>query len=237
MRILVTRPEPDGARFADILRQRNHQPVLAPVLTIQPLPDARWGEGPWAALLITSANAVRTLAGDPRLAGLLGLPVLAVGAGSAAAARAAGFVRVESADGDGGDLAALVATRYRGTSARLLYLAGENRARDLAGSLAGGGLTVETVAIYRAVPVETLPAPVREALKRGTLDGVAHFSRRSALAYLRCVSDMGEAGLRPLHFCISEPAAEPLRAAGARSIAVADRPDEAALLALTGLGA
>ena len=47
---------------------------------------------------------------------LLLLPVLTVGRSSAEAARAAGFVNVESADGDGEDLVRQVATRFAGVT-------------------------------------------------------------------------------------------------------------------------
>ena len=169
MRILVTRPEPDSARLAECLRGRGHEPVLAPVLAIEPLADAAIGPGPWAAILATSANALRAMAGHPRLGEFLALPLLAVGTGTAVAAREAGFIRVESADGDGGDLAALVAARFRGGGACLLYLAGEARARDLAGALAAEGLAVETVAVYRAVALERFPRWCRRPSPRERL--------------------------------------------------------------------
>ena len=66
------------------------------------------------AVLITSANGARAVAAHPRRGELTALPVLAVGQASAAAARAAGFADVTSADGDGGDLARLAATRFAG---------------------------------------------------------------------------------------------------------------------------
>lgn len=233
MRILVTRPEPDGARTAQALRERGHEVCLAPVLIVEPV-AARWGAGPWAGVLITSANAARAVASHPQAAGLLGLPVLAVGASSAIAARAAGFENVESAGGDGGDLAALAAARHGGAGARLLYLAGEDRARDLGGELSAMGMTVETVPVYRAVAADRFPPLVRAALEKGTIDGVTHFSRRSAAAYLRCVAELGRAGLAPAHFCLSEQAAGPLRDANAPKIFVAEWPDEAALVVLVG---
>ncbi len=110
MRILVTRPEPDNARTAAALRMRGHAPVLAPLLRIEPA-AADIGAGPFAAALITSANAVRALAVHPARARVLALPALAVGEATAAAARDAGFVSVEAADGDAASLVRLVRVR------------------------------------------------------------------------------------------------------------------------------
>jgi uroporphyrinogen-III synthase len=230
MRLLVTRPEPDGERTAAELRAAGHEVLLAPLLRIEPIVGADLGAGPWTAVLLTSANGARALAGHPRRTELTGLPVLAVGRSSADAARAAGFGNVESADGDGRDLARRAATRFAGSDKPVLYLAGEDRARDLAGEV--GGLTVRTVTVYRAAKAKSLPPEVRAAFEAGRIDGVLHFSRRSVENYLECARPMLEQALAPVHYCLSARAAEPLKAAGAAQIAIAPRPDEQALLAL-----
>jgi len=236
MRLLLTRPEPDNARTAALLRAGGHEVVLAPLLRIEAVRDADLGTPPsarsWAAILITSANGVRALAGHPRRSDLLALPVLAVGRGSADAARAAGFADVSSADGDADDLAELAARRFAGTRLPLLYLAGEDRSSDLGGALAARGLTVRTVAIYRAAKADRFPPAARAALEQGQIDGVLHFSRRSVESYLDCGRDIAGPALEPVHYCLSARAAEPLRLAGAARIFVAAHPDEASLLAL-----
>jgi uroporphyrinogen-III synthase len=95
---------------------------------------------------------------------------------------------------------------------------------------------VVAVTIYRAVKVERFPAALAVAVVQGALDGVLHFSRRSAEAYLACVRQAGASagGPKPLHFCLSRQVAEPLTAAGATATSVAPQPDEAALIGLIG---
>lgn len=228
MRILVTRPEPENERTAAALRARGHEVVLAPLLRIETVPGAEFGEPPWAGILITSANGARATANHPRRDELATLPVLAVGDSSAEAARAAGFADVTSAGGDARDLMRLAGKRFAGVSSPLLYLAGEDRS----GELAAPGLAVRTVVIYRAVKAAQFPAKVRVALCQGGIDGVLHFSRRSVESYVECARDTIEAVVRPRHYCLSARAAEPLRAVGARRIEVAAHPDETSLLAL-----
>ncbi len=235
MRILLTRPEADAARTAAALRDRGHEPIVAPLLTIEILPDAELGDGPWAAILVTSANAVRAIAGHPRRDRLRGLAVFAVGAHSAQDMRAAGFTDVTSADGNVTDLADLVAARMT-PPAPLLYLAGEERSGDLAGLLRARSFTVHTALVCRAVVAADLPRHAIAALAAG-IDGVFHFSRRSAEAYVNAArkADLSEAAMtKPAHFCLSARIAEPLMRAGAVDVRVAARPDEAALLALCG---
>ena len=62
MRILVTRPAADAERTAAALRARGHEAIVAPLLSVEFLSDAELGAGPWAAILVTSANAARAIA-------------------------------------------------------------------------------------------------------------------------------------------------------------------------------
>ena len=233
MRILLTRPENDAARTAAALRARGHDTIVAPLLTIEIVPDADLGTGPWAAILVTSANAVRAIVGHKRGDELRGLPVFTVGAHSAQDMRGAGFAEVTSADGTVEDLAKLAAARMP-PGARFLYLAGEERSGDLAGALRAQAFTVNTALVYRAVAAEQLPPHAIAALAVG-IDAVLHFSRRSAEAYVNAARHSGltEAAVtKPAHICLSERIAAPLSAAGAVRIRVAAQPDEAAMIAL-----
>jgi len=132
VRVLLTRPESDAQRTAAALRARGYDVIVAPLLHIEILSDAELGDGPWAAILVTSANAVRAIAAHRRRAEFCAVPVYAVGRRSAQAMREAGFADVASADGNVSDLANLVAARVK-PGAPLLYLAGEERSGDLAG--------------------------------------------------------------------------------------------------------
>ncbi len=166
-------------------------------------------------------------------AALVAFPLFTVGAHTAEVARDTGFATVTSADGGWPDLARLVAERLAGARQPLLYLAAEQRAGDLAGALAAHGLVVETVVVYRAVANPSLAPDLRAAFADG-LDGVLHYSRRSAQAFLTAARAAGliDAALALMHYCLSSEVAAPLRAAGAARVAVAPRPDEAALIEL-----
>jgi uroporphyrinogen-III synthase len=228
MRLLVTRPEPDASRTAEALRARGHTVLVAPLLAT--LSIAAEFAGPYDAVLITSANAARALSAHPRAREVRRLPCFAVGDRTAEAARMAGLVDTVSADGALPDLVDLVAGKFD-RSARLLYLAGEDRAGDLAADLARRGMTVDTAVVYQAVAAEKLPGHVVEALKQSGLDGVLHYSRRSAATLLRVAEATGalKALLDLAQYCLAEEVAAPLRKAGAARVSVAARPDEAAL--------
>jgi uroporphyrinogen-III synthase len=232
VRLLVTRPQPDGERTAAALRARGCVVVAAPLLRIEPILDAPIDSQPWGALLITSANAAAALALHERKHALLDIPVFTVGDRSAAAMRAAGFAKVVSAGGAVADLMRLVVEGLK-PQAPLLYLAGEDRADDVAGALGAKGFVVQTVVLYRAVVAARLPQQAHDAVAAG-IDGVLHFSRRSAEAYVNGARAAGVLphALAPVQFCLSEQIAAPLRRAGAATIRVAPRPNEAALIEL-----
>ena len=230
MRLAVTRPLADSDRTAGALRTRGHEVLVAPLMRLEPVTANLSGN--WAAVVITSANAPAAIASSAP-ASLLRLPLFAVGQRSAEAARAAGFANVTSTDGDVRDLVQSVAARSYAMP--VLYLAGEYRAADLIGALAARGVKVEMRVVYRAVTAP-FPPELVAALRSGALEAVLHFSRRSADNYLTGARDAGllEQALGLRHFCLSAQIAEPLVAAGAAKIAVAQRPDEAALLDLAG---
>jgi uroporphyrinogen-III synthase len=231
VRLLITRPDPDGERTASRLRVRGHEVLLTPLLAVEAVLDADLDRCQWSALALTSANAVRALAQHPARARCLTLPVFAVGRRTVEAARAAGFADVTSADGARSDLVHLIAARCS-DSARLLYLAGEDRAGDIGAELAAAGVALETVVIYRATKLTVFPLAAHAALEAGALEGVLHFSRRSSEAFLDCAAaaNLTGAAFRLVHFCLSQNVAEPLATAGATRIRVAKRPEEAALI-------
>ena len=236
MRLLVTRPQAEAERTAQALRRLGHKVVLAPMLQIEPV-QASLDAGRWSAIMMTSGNAARAIAQHSARTALAGLPVFAVGRQTAVAAREAGFADVVSAEGDAGDLAQLVRTRAS-KHGPLLYLAGSDISRDLAGELAKSGIAVETVVIYRAEAVGALPDDAREALASGALDGVLHYSRRSANIFLDCVAEprLRDAARPLIHYCLSRRVAEPLAGQGFADVRVASGPQEAAMLDLVARG-
>lgn len=225
MRIIVTRPQADGERTATVLEALGHEVLVAPLMRIEPVAVAL--AGTWSAIVITSANALQAAAAPE----LKSLPVFAIGSRTAEAARQAGFAVVSAANGDTKDLVRLIAARSAGAKAPLLYLAGEDRAGDLVAELATQGIRAQMKIVYRAV-AEPFPTVLAAALEAGDVDAVLHFSRRSAELFIQGAKASGVAGPAEdvRHLCLSAQVAEPL--AGASRIAVAPRPEEAALIAL-----
>ncbi|MHC2434185.1 uroporphyrinogen-III synthase [Bradyrhizobium sp. USDA 4451] len=233
MTILVTRPHPDSDATLAALRQRGFEAVAAPVLRFEPLPFHD-DEADYDAVVLTSANALRAL--DLAASRLLRLPLFAVGAHTADAARSTGFAKVIVAKGEAASLRDLVLARVKAgelaASAVLLYLAGADLSRDLAGELSEQGLSIVTHTTYRMAPVAAFPREVSDAFMANRITAVLHYSRRSAQAFLDAVRADGIeiSALALPQCCISAAVASVLHDAGATKVVVAARPDEAALL-------
>jgi uroporphyrinogen-III synthase len=234
--LLVTRPEPECERTAALLRRRGHEVLLMPLLRIEPIADAELGPGPWAAVVFTSANAVRAVAAHRRFSEFAGLPVYTVGRRTQAAAAAAGFTAIMSANGDVNALVRLITSKSPVANSPLLYCAGEHRAGDVAGALQLHDLRVETVLVYRAVMVPELTPDARAALAAGAIDAVLHYSARTAAAFVTAaaMAGIGDFAIQTRHLCLSAQVAAPLAAAGAKAIEIANEANEQALLALIG---
>jgi uroporphyrinogen-III synthase len=235
MAVLVTRPHPDDETTATGLRARGIEVLRAPMLRFEPLPFRDDDEAGFGAVIVTSANALRAIAPDIAGSRLLTLPLFAVGEHTAAAARAAGFSQVISAEGDAVALRDLVQASVTSKRLRkagtLLYLAGADLARDLAGELGERGFTVVTQTTYRMVPATSLPREVCDAFVANQVDAVLHYSRRSARAFLDAARSAGVeiSALALPQCCISPSVAAVLRDAGAPRVMAAISPDENAL--------
>jgi uroporphyrinogen-III synthase len=203
--------------------------LVAPLIEIVATGSALPG-GPLDAIIATSAQAVALLA-EPQVHRLKDLPLFTVGARTAAAARATQFADVRTSAQDASQLAHMIAAAYT-APARFLYLAGRNRKPDLETVLEGAGHKIEVLEIYAALAAASLPQTACEALARGELDAILHYSRRSATIFRHEAetAGFGDAAKKLLHVCISADAAAPLQG-WVRQLAIADEPNESALLA------
>jgi uroporphyrinogen-III synthase len=236
--ILVTRPHPDDETTAAGLRARGFEVLRAPMLRFEPAAFHEDAEADYGAVVVTSANALRGI--EPQLKGsrLLKLPLFAVGEHTASAATAIGFGHVIVAKGGAASMRDLVVASVKAKALKktrpLLYLAGADLARDLAGELGERGFTVVTQTTYRMIPLSSLPREVCDAFAANQVEAVLHYSRRSARAFLESVRAAGVeiSALSIPQYCISAGVASVVRDAGATQVVVAASPDENALFAL-----
>ena len=118
-------------------------------------------------------------------------PVYTVGEATASQARAAGFTKVESADGDSRDLLSVLEDRLDPDKGQLLHICGRHLAGDLVGSLQKKGFKAERCTVYEASPVRTLPHAMAEVLKDPAFKVVLFHSPRGAEVFSMLMEQQG----------------------------------------------
>jgi uroporphyrinogen-III synthase len=204
MPLVIVRPEPGASATAAQARAMGIAARIIPLFEIAALNWTAPDPGEFDALLLTSANAIRF--GGPQLDRLKGLPVHAVGATTAAAARAAGFSLASVGDGGARDM-----PLPAGES--LLHLAGRDHRP------AGAALTI---AVYEA---RALPRPA--ALDDLEDCIIAVHSPRAGHRLAELVTDRSQADIA----AISRAAADAC-GSGWRRVQAAPQPTDSAVLAL-----
>jgi len=197
MRLLVTRPIEDADAVAAKLERLGHRVIASPLLHIAPRPDIDIPKDDYQLISLTSANAIRCLAGTRHLEAFRRLPVIAVGPQSAWAARQAGFAEITEAGGDGVALARHIIDRASPKAGPVLYLSGLDTASDFSGLLERAGFAVRRIIVYEARAATALSPDAAKA------EGVLLYSPRSARLWLD-LSDKHDIRAKAMvHFCLS----------------------------------
>lgn len=232
MRMLITRPEPDAQATQERLAALGIASGIAPVMTRQTLSTHLPPPEGFAAVALTSTNALRALSDLAPLSPLLDKPVFAVGDRTAHEARQLGFAHVTAADGTLDALATTIAlARLDGP---VFYPAGKHLSGDLAHALAPHGLMVVTVPVYEMVAETALPPETAHGLTAGQFDAVLCYSRRTAEIFVALADGLiAPADRRKLAcICLSENVAQPLLDHHFSRVLLADHPSEDAMMTL-----
>ena len=213
-RILILRPEPGAGETAARARALGLEPLVSPLFTVRPLP---WEppEGPFDAVLLTSANAPRHA--GPELTPFLHLPCFAVGETTAQVARGSGFTRAQSGPADG---AAAVAMAVGQGSRRILHLCGRDHIE-----LTHPDASLMRCPVYAADAMRELAPDTLEALKDGTL-ALLH-SRRAATLFGTIVQSRSGIPIAAISQSVADAAG-----GGWAAVHVSERPRDEALLEL-----
>ncbi len=230
--MLVTRPDPDAGETAARLAALDIEAALCPLLSHQTLPTSLPDSAGFAAIALTSANALRALEERGVLDQFKHLPAYTVGDRTAGVAEDMGFGFVQSAGGALADLVELLAhARLQGP---IFYPTGRDQSGDLAKSLAPFGVMVIAAQVYAMNAATELPAQIVGELEDGSIDAVLFYSRRTAETFARlCEGKLSRLSRLELGvLCLSETIAEPLVDAHFVRVGLADYPSEEAMMAL-----
>ena len=217
MKLLIIRPQPGNDASAKRVREAGFDVTQLPFFEVRACPWSAPDPSEYDALLITSANAIRHA--GAQLDMLRHLPVHAVGVRSGDQARQAGLGVVSEGSGDAAQAlqAAIVAGHHR-----LLWLAGEDHQRIAPPAQ----LTVEQRVVYASVPIQPDSA-MAEAVRSS--DVIALHSARAARRLAALVDQWQYPRTAITIACFSQSIAD-AAGSGWRAVAIAERPEDSALL-------
>lgn len=212
--LIVTRPDPGGAatvaRAAALDLDAHHMPLFA----AHALPWAAPDPARFDALLITSAQAARLAGAD--LGRLASLPVHAVGAATATAARAAGLSVAMTGESDAQHLLDAMAAQGIG---RILWLCGRDRS-----AFDARGAELTALPCYAVDPASPPAGWPRLIAAPAVL--LAHSARGAAR-----IAELAGAARKHLKLVAISAKAAAAAGDGWAKIAVSGHPGDAAMLA------
>lgn len=227
MRLLITRPQPDASISADRLRQLGHEVLISSVLNVtfsnNPL---TWHQD--MGLVVTSRNGIRALSTLSTDEMRTKATLFTVGDATAALAKEAEFKNIISASGDVDGLVSLIADKK---PASTLYICGRDRKSELDAKLQKRGIPVDIAERYHADFATSLTKETINAFEKQTLDGVLHYSARSAEAFSLLMKQkiVSYSTKQITHFCLAKAISSVLdRNMGIHAV-VAERPNEQSL--------
>jgi len=235
-RVLVTRPEPGASATAQALRSAGFEPVVLPLTGIRPLEIAETSLPAFDAIALTSTNAIRHIPEWLRTS-ILTVPVHAVGAASAQAAREAGFANVIAGPGDAAGLASAI-SQTLAPGSTVLYLCGKVRKPEFELELRSRGIRAVPVETYDTVPTDLADADMRKLDAGALFAALVHSAEAAKALALLAKRPAAAHAFEGAHLvAISRRAAVPVEAVFADRIVVAREPTDAAMIgALIGLG-
>ena len=254
MRVLVTRPDPGGARTAARLAESGHDPVRMPLFEteVTAVPEDLPPSGRISGLIATSARAFALFeaANLPDKA-ILALPVHVVGPATAQAAQRAGFSDIHEGAGAARDLAtALIDHQQRSASSvgitgpeegqqQLIYLAGVPRTTVIEDALSDAGVLFTVTECYKMAEISYSTDILISGILSPPPDAVLLFSANAARRLAALLEAKGPGNTLDLarFICLSAAIAAELPAKWRARAIAAQHPDEDSLLAsLAALG-
>lgn len=222
MRVLLTRPIDDAREEAQHLKAQGLDVIISPASKIETA-DALPPLEKYAAVLFTSANAVKALQGflkegDP----LFETPAYCVGAKTAQAARNAGFQNIEEGHGTVDSLLKVIENEQH-DGERWVYFSGDIIRHDPEPRLKKLGLTLDHHIVYHARAIPDLSGEAAKALQEKSIDVILFYSPRAVELFVNQVKKAGlDDGIPGFHaLCLSADVGARARKLGFETITTA----------------
>jgi uroporphyrinogen-III synthase len=177
-KVLLTRAENETTETLLLLQKSGFEGIPCPLFRVVLYPLVTSARN-YQALLLTSRNGIRAIAGNSPLDARL----IVVGEKTADAAITAGFQKVAWAKGTAFSLVEKVTQTCHPHQGPLLYIRGDRIRHDLKRILEEKGFVVEEQILYRLEETDHLPKVCIQHLKAKELWGALFFSQNAARVF------------------------------------------------------
>lgn len=189
--LVITRPEPGLSETADKISALGWQPLLMPVMTIQPLTVDYLDVNAIQAIVFTSRQAIAPIIQQlaKQHVEYYNLPVFTVGDITAQDARQAGFTNIISANKDAVALAALIKEKLSPDAGQLLFPSAKGQGQLLYALLKQAGFSILQCEVYQAIPIQKLSDEFLDKLQSETINSILFFSSETARFFIELLPE------------------------------------------------
>ncbi len=219
--VLIIRSLKDAVPMEMALRSKgievSHYPLFNPqFFPIPPLNNPQ-------ALIVTSKNAIRALAGYDTLKQI---PLYAVGDQTGEFAKHSGFFNVLSASGTSEELIQLIVKTERQGKGILWHLSGEHAQGNIIEALTLAGLEAKQQVVYRIEDAIELPQSLCREIKNHSISHVFFCSPRTTSLFINLLKKkrLAKNACHIISLCLSEDVKEKALGVNWRKVWISPRP-------------
>lgn len=232
--LLITRPQEESERFARLVKLKDYEPVIEPLLSSAYLEDLILIPSKVQAIIVTSKNTLRSIEASHQTSLFHNVPFICVGEKTAESARELGLETIDATLEDVDQLIGWIQENVVPEIGPLMYLHGDVVAKDLKTILEAHKYTVYHQKTYNMNESQIFSQRTVDLLQRQVFHGIVFFSPRTAYTFVNIVKKFGlEVHLAVVNaLCLSQSIADEIKGLSWKTIQVAHSPKEDALLEL-----
>jgi uroporphyrinogen-III synthase len=229
---LITRPLPEAEETAKILQDKGFSTIIDPLLTIHIRMDGaseleKSLQYPIQTIVLTSANGAKALG---HITEKRELPILAVGASTAAAAKKLGFHKITVTGENVRLLMDHIVRSCPPKDGDILYISADVITVNLPSLLAAQGFAVKRIIGYYSEETTVLSEKTITLLENKSPSTALFYSKRTAEIFMQLAANYDLSHITA--FALSPAIAEVLHAKQWQGIYSADHPTQESLMAL-----
>jgi uroporphyrinogen-III synthase len=212
MRLILTRPIDDSLYLASIMKSKDHDFLIDPMLEIEFI-DNNFDTEEFNCFILTSRYAAHSLLKIYNINKLKNKIFFCIGVATRNILANSGFKNIHHANGTSEDLLKII-TNFSRKDNKFLYIRGVDINCDICKILNNSGIYVREEVTYKANPALALSRETVSAIDGNNIDGIIFYSKRTAEIFIDLIkiNKLSNKTSIICAYCLSEEIADILRA-------------------------